>query len=60
MLINLKQPINCIQQTRYEYRKNHKLTAHLEDKHINGYFIPELNVWLHEDIFNNVFSVING
>ena len=44
MLIDLKQPINCIQQTRCEYRKNHKLTAHLEDKHINGYFIPELNV----------------
>lgn len=52
--------IDCIPMTKYDYCKNiKKCTSYLEDKQINGYYIPGLNLWITEDNFNKYFSLID-
>ena len=52
--------IDCIPMTKYDYCKNIKKgVAHLEYKHIKGYYIPGLNTWITEDNFNKYFSIID-
>mgnify|MGYP006896664667 CR=1 FL=1 len=46
MTANLKQPLDVIPMTRYEYKKKIKETTYMCDNKDSGFYFPNINIWL--------------
>ena len=56
MLASLKTKLKIIPINKYLYDKDIKKgVSYIIDKHKNGFYIEDLNIWLPEDKFNSLF-----
>lgn len=52
--------IEVIKISKYEYHKLLNKVTHIEHKREFGYYIPDIHVWIPEDLFNNYFIINEG
>lgn len=57
MYATLKNSIDVVEMTRYDYQIKTNNTAHLEDKSRDGFYLLGINIWMSKDDFYKYFKL---